>query len=102
MDTPPEASPLWARLLLFLSLVVVAGFALPVAAFFVEAVSARAENWILWVHLVLVVLVAATIGPLVPKSSSAPTRRGRAVRWAVAGVLAAGVAYAVWLLLLAG
>lgn len=102
MDTSRAALPLWVRLLLFVGLVVVAAYALPVAAATVEAVSARAENWILVVYLALVALVGAGVGALVPRSSTAPTRRGRALRWAGAGLLAAFIGYSVWLLLLAG
>lgn len=102
MDTSGGASPLWARLLLFVGLVVVAAYALPVSAAAVEAVSNRAENWIVVAYLAVVVLVGAMVGALVPRSSTAPTRRGRALRWAGAGLLAAFIAYAVWLLLIAG
>ncbi|MBA2529781.1 MAG: hypothetical protein H0V19_07465 [Euzebyales bacterium] len=102
MDTSRAALPLWARLLLFVALVVVAAYALPVSAAIVEAVSARAENWILVVYLTLVALVGAGVGAFVPRSSTARTRRGRALRWAGAGLLAAFIGYSVWLLLLAG
>lgn len=102
MDMSRATLPSWARLLLFIGLVVVAAFALPVSAAAVEAVSARAENWILVVYLALVVVVGAMVGALVPKSSGAPTRRGRALRWAGAGFLAAFIGYFAWLLILAG
>jgi len=102
MDTSPAVFPFRARLLLFVGLVVVAAYALPVSAAAVEAVSNRAENWIVVAYLALVVLFGAMVGALVPRSSTARTRRGRALRWAGAGLLAAFIAYAVWLLLLAG
>ncbi len=102
MDTSPAVFPFRARLLLFVGLVVVAAYALPVSAAAVEAVSNRAENWIVVAYLALVGLFGAMVGALVPRSSTAPTRRGRALRWAGAGLLAAFIAYAVWLLLLAG
>ncbi len=84
------------------SLVVVAAFALPASAAGVEAVSARAENWILVVYVAVMVAIGATVGAFVPKSSTASTRRGRALRWAGAGFLAAFIGYSAWLLILAG
>jgi len=90
MDTSPAVFPFRARLLLFVGLVVVAAYALPVSAAAVEAVSNRAENWIVVAYLALVVLFGAMVGALVPRSSTARTRRGaRAAmgrRWAPRGV----------------
>ena len=74
MDTSRAVFPLWARLLLFVGLVVVAAYALPVSAATVEAISARAENWIVVVYCALVALVGAGVGAFVPKSSRANTR----------------------------
>ena len=101
-DRAPAALPLWVRLALFVGLVVVAVYALPVSAWAVEAVSARAENWISVVYLALVVVIGAAVGAFTPKSSTARTRGGRTLRWAGAALLAAYIAYSGWLLLLAG
>src|SRR5687768_10979164 len=94
--------PRWARLLLFLGLLVVAWFALPIAAATVEAVSDRAENWIVVVYIAIVVAIGAAVGALVPSSSTATTARGRALRWAGAGLIAALLTWVVWLTVLAG
>ena len=77
MDTSPAVFPFRARLLLFVGLVVVAAYALPVSAAAVEAVSNRAENWIVVAYLALVVLFGAMVGALVPRSSTARTRGAR-------------------------
>ncbi len=84
------------------ALAIAAGGAMPVSALIVEAISDRAENWIFVVYVVIVVAAGAAIGAALPKSSTAERRRGRVLRWAGAGVGAAIVGSAVWLVLLAG
>lgn len=87
------------RLLAFLGLVVLAGVALPAAAWVVEAISDRGENWIFPLQLAAVFAVAATVLTV----RAEPGRRTRTLGLALASSVAAVlVADAVWLLGLAG
>lgn len=83
----------------FLALTALAGLALPTAAWLVERVSDRAENWIFPVQLVLVSLVA--VGYELWRSR----RRRARTRWVGGLAATAGavvLADAVWLLAIAG
>lgn len=102
-DTAPSASRHWARLGAFLMLAGVATLLLPLAAYGVEAIAATAESWIIVVHLVLMVGVGTAVGRRFPiLSPSAMAAGPRMALWAVAGLLAALLAYGLWLLLLGG
>lgn len=105
MDGSDAAQPRrpWVRTAVFAGLVVVAGLALPLSAFVVEAVSSRAENWIIVVQLAITALVGAGAGALLPALGPPAASRGRrATTWAAFGLLAAAVADALWLVVLAG
>ncbi len=97
---PPVA--LWARIVIFLLLVALAGYALPVSAFVVEAISPRAENWIVVVQIVGMVIVGAAMGAFVPALSAAGTRLRRAAIWAAVALLATLVGDVLWFVVLAG
>lgn len=87
------------QVLALVVLVALAGFALPVSAWVLGAISDRAENWIMVLQFVIVFAVAAafTLRP------SAQRSRGRALAVAFgAAVIAVLVANAVWLFGMAG
>lgn len=102
VSTRADVWPWSVRAALFVALVIAAGGALPVSAVIVEAISEQAENWIVVLHVVIVVAAGAAIGAALPKSSTAERRRGRVLRWAGAGLAAAVLGSVVWVLLLAG
>lgn len=89
--------------LAFLALTVLAGFALPSAAWLVERLSGGAENWIFPVQLVFVGLVA--VGYQLWRPGRRRTGRGTPTRliWGLAATLGAVLlADAVWLFAIAG
>ncbi|MDQ3973562.1 MAG: hypothetical protein M3276_04375 [Actinomycetota bacterium] len=93
----------WARAAAFVAMCGVAALLLPVSAYAVEALSERAENWILVVQFVLMALVGAVVGVLLRglgPAAASPARR--AAVWAAVGLLAAALADGLWWLLLAG
>lgn len=101
--TASPASRHWARLGALAALVVVAGLLLPLSAYAVEAIAEGAENWIIVVQLALMTVIGAGLGRVFGRLG--PQRLATAPRmatWAAAGLLAALLADAFWLLLLAG
>ncbi|HVM12724.1 MAG TPA: hypothetical protein VM287_00135 [Egibacteraceae bacterium] len=101
--TASPASRHRARLGAFAALVVVAGLLLPLSAYAVEAIAGGAENWIIVVQLALMAAIGAGVGRLFGRLG--PNNMATAPRmatWAAAGLLAALLADALWLLLLAG
>ena len=85
----------------FLALVGISALALPVAAYTVEALSPRAENWIVVLQLVLMAGAGALTGGLLARLGTRSTARN-ALAWGALGVVATIVADAVWLVLGAG
>lgn len=92
-----------AQLAAFVSLVAAAAVLLPLSALVVEALSERAENWILVLQLVLVTALGTAAGGYLPGLGPAGwSRRRRIAVWAGLALVAAAIADGIWLLLLAG
>jgi hypothetical protein len=88
----------WVGAAAFGGLLALSGLALPVSAFVVEAISERAENWIVVVYAALMLLAGAAVGMLVPATPALPSRGRRAAIWAGLGLLAAVVGFFLWLI----
>jgi hypothetical protein len=99
-DTPPlQGQPRGPVILAAVVLVLVAAFALPVAAWVVESLSATAENWILPLQVVIVLAVAAGLATVTARPEE---RRRRLALGLAAGVVVLLAVDLVWWLLLAG
>ena len=85
----------------FVALVGIAALVLPLAAYTVEALSPRAENWIFVVQLALMAGAGALTGALLARLGTRSTARG-ALAWGTLGLVATVVADGVWLALVAG
>lgn len=85
----------------FVALVGIAALALPLAAYTVEALSPRAENWIFVLQMALMAGAGALTGALLARLGTRSTARS-ALAWAALGVVATIVADGVWLVLVAG
>ena len=87
----------------FIALVTITGLTLPLSAYVVEAVSSRAENWIMVVYVVVMALLGGTlgvaVGALTPPTSS---RRRAALMWGGLGMLAAVIGAVIWLVVVGG
>lgn len=100
---PPRGHGWWLRGAAVLGLLLVAAVLLPVSAFVVEAVSDRAENWILPLQVVLMALLGAGVGVVLHRVGPRATAVTRAVLvWGAVGLLAAAMTDAAWWALLAG
>lgn len=95
----PSARRPWAAGLAFLLLVGVASVALPVAAWIIEGISERAENWIFPLQLLLVGIVA--VGYRLWRSTGGGVGRDILVGL-VAALAAVLVADTIWLFGIAG
>ena len=89
------------RVLAFLVLLVLGVLSLPLVASVLDGEGT--ENWIIPVQLVLMALVGAVVGLLVPSLAGDGGTRGRSVLvGAVAGVAAAVIGLVIFFLLLSG
>jgi hypothetical protein len=99
-DTPPlQGHSRGPVILAAVALVLVAAFALPVAAWVVESISATAANWILPLQVVIVLAFAAGLAAV---TAGPEQRRRRVALGLAAGVIALVVVDLMWWLLLAG
>lgn len=97
------ARSVWLRVGAFAALVALSGLALPLSAYVVEAVSSRAENWIIVMYLALMAALGGAVGAGAPALSPPALSRRRAVLlWGILGLVAATVGATLWLVLVAG
>lgn len=85
----------------FIALVGVAALALPAAAYTVEALSPRAENWVFVLQLALMAGAGALTGAVLARMGTRPAARS-ALAWGALGLVATVVADGVWVALVAG
>lgn len=101
-DSSSAVGRRWQRAAAFAGLLALSGLALPLSAYVVEGISQRAENWIIVVYLLVMLLAGAAVGALLPVAEASRPKARRAGVWAGLGLLAGVVGFTVWLFAISG